>query len=68
MGMKTFTVLRQHEGDRLYLEGEAREAEAGEVQHLVDMGVLGEAVPAQKAERAPLNKAERRAPLNKAEA
>ena len=36
----TFNVLRRHEGDRLYEEGNTREAVAAEVAHLVAAGVL----------------------------
>ena len=35
-----YTVKRQHYGDRLYLEGEERNANPSEVAHLVDKGVL----------------------------
>lgn len=38
--MKTFTVNREHEGDRFYRSGDEREAEPQDVAHLVDMGVL----------------------------
>ena len=60
----TFNVLRRHEGDRLYEEGDTREASASEVAHLVASGVLeqakakGESKPRNKAEPAPANKAE----------
>ena len=35
-----YAVKRQHYGDRLYLEGEERNANPSEVAHLVDKGVL----------------------------
>lgn len=56
----TFTVLRRHEGDRLYEEGESREAVAAEVAHLVTGGVLAKAAPKlkDKAEPAAANKAD----------
>jgi len=37
-----FNVLRQHYGDREYLPGDTREAEASQVAHLVAAGVLEE--------------------------
>lgn len=54
--MATFKVLRQHHGDKLYSEGDIREAEEQDVAHLVANGVL-EPVKA-KAEPAARNKAE----------
>ncbi len=56
----TFNVLRRHEGDKLYEEGDKREAVASEVAHLVSSGVLekAEARPHNKAEPAPANKAD----------
>lgn len=60
--MATYRVLRQHEGDRLYLEGETREVDAAEVAHLERLGVLEkmEDAPSDKSEPAPANKAEGR--------
>ena len=56
----TFNVLRRHEGDRLYEEGESREAVAADVAHLVDLGVLekAEGKVKNKAEPAAANKAD----------
>lgn len=55
----TFTVLRRHMAERLYERGETREAEPAEVAHLVRAGVLAsDEAGAEKAEPAPLNKAE----------
>lgn len=61
-----YEVLRDHDGDRFYREGDTREAVPAEVKHLVDLGVLGEpgARKKAKAEAAPANKAET-APANK---
>jgi len=59
-----FKVLREHYADKLYVEGDEREANEADVKHLVDGGVLkasgskSEAAPANKAEAAPANKAE----------
>ncbi|RAP40640.1 hypothetical protein BYZ73_13705 [Rhodovulum viride] len=54
--MPTYTVLRQHLGERMYLEGEMREAAEAEVAHLIAAGVLGasdpEPEPAPKPRRA----------------
>lgn len=58
-----FTVLRQHFGDKLYNEGDERDARESDVAHLVKSGVLQSAD--KKSEPAPKNKAERGAPLNK---
>lgn len=52
--MKTFEVKRQHLGDKMYMPGDTREAAPGDVQHLIDNGVLAEV----KAERKPPNKSE----------
>lgn len=56
----TFNVLRRHEGDRLYDEGDTREAVAAEVAHLVAGGVLAkaDAKAKNKAEPAAANKAD----------
>lgn len=57
-----YLVVRQHEGDRMYAEGDTRNAVADDVKHLVPhvLEPVGDAdeEPAQKAEPAPLNKAE----------
>lgn len=73
-GLVTFTVARQHQGDRLtengtevhlFLEGEPREADPVVVAQLVKSGVLV-APDAGKADEAPIsNKAEGNAPENK---
>lgn len=57
----TFKVLRNHDGDRFYSEGETREGTMAELGHLVPK-VLE---PIGKAEAAPLNKAEGAAANNK---
>jgi len=46
--MLKYTVLRQHLGDRMYLQGDVREAVEAEVAHLVAAGVLAapESIPA----------------------
>ena len=49
-----YRVMREHYGDRAYVEGDEREAEPRDVAHLVARGVLVEA----KAEPALKNKAE----------
>jgi hypothetical protein len=56
----TFNVLRRHEGDQLYEEGDTRAAVAAEVAHLVDLGVLEKAAakPKNKAEPVAANKAD----------
>jgi hypothetical protein len=57
-----YRVLRRHVGDKDYHEGDERTAEAAEVKHLVDQGVLqpirakAEAPAKNKAEPAPKNK------------
>jgi hypothetical protein len=55
-----FQVIRPHLGDRMYNIGEEREAEPGDVAHLVKGGVLVEKsagkAPANKAEDKPKNK------------
>ncbi|MBB4402544.1 MULTISPECIES: hypothetical protein [Rhizobium/Agrobacterium group] len=61
--MKTYEVLRQHFGDKMYMSGDTREAAQGEVQHLINNGVLRETKA--KAAPAPSNKAEKAAPKNK---
>lgn len=54
--MAKFKVLRQHQGDQPYAEGDTREADERDVAHLVANGVL-EPVKA-KAEAPAKNKAE----------
>lgn len=62
-----YRVLRRHEGDRWYDEGDTRTAVANEVKHLVPLTLeLIEDQPEEKAEPAPKNKAEGAAPANKA--
>lgn len=61
--MKTYQVIRQHLGDKMYMPGDTREANPSDVKHLVDAGVLKDAKA--KAETAPINKAEKAAPKNK---
>jgi len=54
-----FEVLRQHLGDKQYMPGDERDANEGDVAHLVKAGVLkrkAEAAPKNKAEPAPKNK------------
>lgn len=62
-GRRRYRVLRIHEGDRLYQEGDIREGAEHELKHLVPH-VL-EPIE-EKAESAQLNKAEVAAPANKA--
>ncbi|MBY5689348.1 hypothetical protein HFO41_10985 [Rhizobium leguminosarum] len=54
-----YTVLRSHEGDKFYKEGDKRELSAAEAKHLVELGVLAKAepTPQNKAAPAPKNKA-----------
>jgi hypothetical protein len=61
-------VLRRHDGDRLYEEGEIRTGTKAELGHLAPKTIelLGPEPPKGKAESAPLNKAESAAPANKA--
>lgn len=60
-------VLRGHEGDRIYKEGDTREGTRAELGHLEGktLELIGP-VNAEKAEPAPQNKAEASAPANKA--
>lgn len=61
--MADFKVIRQHFGDKLYMPGDTREADARDVAHLVENGVLepvkakAEATAKNKAEPAVQNKA-----------
>ncbi|WP_042954174.1 hypothetical protein [Rhizobium leguminosarum] len=56
-----YTVLRSHEGDKFYAEGDIRELSAADAKHLVDLGVIkllkAEPKPKNKAEATPKNKA-----------
>ncbi|MGP4691622.1 hypothetical protein [Agrobacterium cavarae] len=61
--MKTYQVLRQHLGDKMYMPGDNREAVQSDVQHLINNGVLREAKA--KSDTAASNKAEKAAPKNK---
>lgn len=61
MAVKTYTVMRAHQGDKWYAEGDEREADENYVAHLVERGVLQE-----KAAPKPKNKAVQSAPKNKA--
>jgi hypothetical protein len=61
-----YRVVRRHEGDRLYEEGETREGTKAELGHLVPHVLVEDGVAA-KAEEAPLNKSEGDSPANKAE-
>lgn len=65
MSIKSYLVKRAHEGDRLYAEGETRQASEADVRHLVphvleEIGTLD-----AKAEKRPRNKAKGPAPANK---
>lgn len=67
--LKTYRVLRRHEGDRMYEEGDTRELSEAEAAHLIPnvLEPVAEKAAAKKAEAAaPLNKAEPAAPENKA--
>ena len=63
--MKTYEVIRQHLGDRMYMPGDIREATEGDVKHLIANGVLKESQA--KSEKVPANKAVKAAPKNKGE-
>jgi hypothetical protein len=66
----TYRVVRRHEGDRMYEEGETRTGTKAELGHLVPNVLVemeAEAKPQTKAEPAPSNKAEP-APRNKSKA
>jgi hypothetical protein len=62
-----YRVLRDHQGDRDYAEGDVREANPAQVAHLIGRTLepLGPASRG-KADPAPKNKAEGAAPANKA--
>jgi hypothetical protein len=61
-------VLRQHEGDRMYQEGETREGTKADLGHLSPktLELIGPASQAEKAETVPSNKAEGASEANKA--
>ncbi len=54
--MKSYKVLRQHLGDKMYMPGDVRKAEPADVAHLVKSGVLAEG-SGVKAEKPASNKA-----------
>lgn len=63
----SWKVKRRHMGDRFYEVGDTREATFAEVKHLVGTVLEDDPQPvSEKAESAPLNKAEVAAPANKA--
>jgi hypothetical protein len=66
--MQKYEVLRRHDGDKEYHEGDERSLTKAEAQHLVDLGVLREIdADAKKAEAPAANKAVKSAPKNKSE-
>ncbi|MBY3257070.1 hypothetical protein HFO09_23230 [Rhizobium laguerreae] len=56
-----YSVLRSHEGDKFYKEGDERALSGADAKHLVDLGVLkflkAAPTPKNKAAPAPKNKA-----------
>jgi hypothetical protein len=58
-------VVREHQGDRFYREGETRQGTEAELGHLVPR-TLQRLGAAEKSEPENLNKAESAAPANKA--
>lgn len=60
-------VLRRHDGDRMYEEGDIREGTKADLGHLAPktLELIGPADQKAKAEPAPLNKAEGPSPGNK---
>jgi len=66
-----YRVVRPHEGDRSYAEGDMREAHAADVKHLVPTVLMpvgpDDQVVEAKAEPPLKNKAKGAAPANKAE-
>ena len=61
-----YAVLREHEGDRLYMPGETRQLTEVDARHLVKLGVLAAAgEKPEKAEPNVSNKAAKQSP-NKA--
>lgn len=65
--MQTYKVLRRHDGDKEYHEGDTRSLSKSEAAHLIELGVLEEAEGKEevKAEEPVQNKAEPE-PENKA--
>lgn len=63
--MAKFKVIREHQGDRFYKQGEIREGSEADFKHLIPH-VLQPDEGKEKAEAAPKNKAEDAAPANKA--
>lgn len=61
--MKNYEVVRRHLGDRWYEVGEMRSGDG--LEHLVPRALRP--IAGEKADHAPLNKAESAAPVNKAE-
>jgi hypothetical protein len=59
-------VIREHQGDRFYNEGETRQGTEAELGHLVPRVLVKLGPAGEKAEASPLNKAESAAPANKA--
>ncbi|MFG6083914.1 hypothetical protein ACEUZ9_000149 [Paracoccus litorisediminis] len=51
MAITKYEVKRRHFGDKDYFEGDTREADPSDVQHLLENGILAEvkAEPARKA-------------------
>ncbi|MBY5976724.1 hypothetical protein KUV39_08700 [Phaeobacter italicus] len=43
--MEEYEVMRRHQGDKFYEEGETREAKPSDVSHLVARGVLRKKAP-----------------------
>lgn len=58
----TYKVLRPHQGEKWYDEGDDREADERDVAHLVSSGVLAKAEPmvANKSEPRAANKGKRK--------
>ncbi|WP_044026783.1 MULTISPECIES: hypothetical protein [Roseobacteraceae] len=57
--MEKYEVMRRHQGDKFYEEGDTREAKPSDVAHLVVNGVLRKKAPEvlNKARAVPKNKA-----------
>jgi hypothetical protein len=64
--MTNFKVIREHQGDRFYKEGEIREGNLSDLEHLVPHVLAPVNETHAKAEPTPKNKAEPAAPANKA--
>lgn len=58
MPVKTYTVLRHHDGDKPYCPGDTRVARSEDVGHLVPTVLIESGAATDKAEAAPRNKAE----------